>query len=91
MTSSKFRAMIITVERQPRLNEREVINLESNKYIHFSDDENTTISETALNEMADDCINHIKQELFDNGKPCTFEICMEISERIKQRLLIRTF
>ena len=78
--------------KQPRLkNESVVISLESNKYIHFSDDENTTISETALNEMADDCINHIKQELFDNGKPCTFEICMEISERIKQRLLIRTF
>ena len=57
----------------------------------LNDDENTTISETTINRIADICINCIKQELNANDKPCTFEICHEISERIKQRLFIRTF
>ncbi len=91
MIIKKFLDLLITVESQSRLNESEVINLESNKYIQFNDDENTTISETTINRIADICINCIKQELNANGKPCTFEICHEISERIKQRLFIRTF
>ena len=67
-----------------------MINLESDKYIRFNDDKNTTIRENVLNDIADACFDHIKQELCDNNKPCTFEICMEISERIKQRLYTKT-
>ena len=91
MTFSENRIIINTVESQSRLNEREVINLENNKYIMFNDDENTTISEDTLNKIADNCIALIKQELISNDKPCTFEICQEISDRIKRRIYIQVF
>ena len=55
MIIKKFLDLLITVESQSRLNESEVINLESNKYIQFNDDENTTISdfkkELRMNEV----------------------------------------